>query len=152
MGVCYKGINSPLVTTSHHGIWKAGSRCPDVELVTAPGGKNTTLYSEVAYGKYIIISVGKHQAISSLFSRLAAMFIQVHPPSQPSAEISNLSPIQGLLEHCSHAGKQTKQFTGTWVSDDDSFLVLVRPDMYIAFAGSDVANCERSLRSWLLDQ
>lgn len=153
MGVCYEGIDSPRVTTSHLGIWKAGSRCPpDVELVTTPGGKKTRLYSEVTYGKYIVISVGKQQAMSSLFGELTVMFIDVHPHSPQSVQVSNLSPLQDLLGSSSNVCKQAKQFTGTWVSDDDSFMVLVRPDMYIAFAGSDVASCECSLRAWLLEQ
>lgn len=139
MGVCYADTTSPLVTASEHGIWRAGRRCPDIELITAGGLKATRLYSEVSYGKYITISVGKRQARGSWFAK-SAFCIDVLPSSVCASVEKTENRSKSSLDGC----KPVKQFTATWVSEEDTFTAVVRPDMYIAYVG-DVASCERYL-------
>ncbi|KAM3529594.1 hypothetical protein MY4038_005319 [Beauveria bassiana] len=126
MGVSYEAYGSPLVEQSEHGIWKAGFRCPD--MVIKPllsGGEEKRLYSEVSYGKYLLLSIGKAQAAKE--SELPVTRYSILPAgASPDATATNT-------------------FTGDWVTADDVFYVVVRPDMYIAFVSESLDACESHL-------
>lgn len=121
MGVSYESSGSPLVQASEHGIWRAGFRCPDMVIKPIAGGEERRLYSEVSYGKYMLLSVGKSSPEATGLDGSVMQYIIV--PAAASASSSN------------------KTFSGDWVSDEDCFHVVVRPDMYIAFVSEDINTC-----------
>lgn len=118
MGVAYSEFNSPLIVPSEVGIWKAGYRCPDVEVTPREGGDCRWLYTEAVYGKHLVLAIGNAQFDDLGFHDHTYRFdIASESASDQVAEIN------------------TKIFTADWVGKEDSFVVLVRPDMYVAYAG-----------------
>ncbi|KJZ69007.1 hypothetical protein HIM_11609 [Hirsutella minnesotensis 3608] len=128
MGVSYETFDSSLVWASEHGIWKAGHRCPDVALQTAYG-KNTQFYSETSYGKYHVLLIGSHPSSDVGHGDVAAIY-RISPAKTTSSE--------GSLS----AFGAARQFQANWAKDGDSFVVVVRPDMYIGYVGKDVDSCK----------
>ncbi|KAF4504423.1 hypothetical protein G6O67_007874 [Ophiocordyceps sinensis] len=125
MGVSYADFDSPLIRTSKHGIWTAGCPCPDVVLLNR--GRSTRLYSEVCYGKHLVLLIGNH-ASTEFGHQKAAVSYQIHPLGESTSEASG-----------------AKIFKADWASQEDSFVVVVRPDMYIGHVGKDAASCRRFL-------
>lgn len=118
MGVAYNEFNSPLVVPSEVGIWRAGYRCPDVEVTPIKGGDSRWLYKEAVYGKHLVLAIGNTQVADLGFHEHTYRFdIASEPASDRAAEVDN------------------KVFRADWVGKKDSFVVLVRPDMYVAYAG-----------------
>jgi hypothetical protein len=111
MGVNYNEFVTPLVQGAEQGIWKPGYRCPDVTLKT-DAGETTRLYAVVAYGHFIVLSIGK---------RISADLV-------PSV-VYNILP---------HETANQADFTANWVKAGDSLVVVVRPDMYVGYVGSGV--------------
>ncbi|KAM3547942.1 hypothetical protein MY1884_009377 [Beauveria asiatica] len=127
MGVSYEAYGSPLVEQSEHGIWKAGFRCPDMVIKPlSAGGEEKRLYSEVSYGKYLLLSVGKAQAAAKESALPVTRYSILSAGASPDATAVNT-------------------FTGDWVAADDVFYVVVRPDMYIAFVSESLDACESHL-------
>ncbi|OAA69644.1 Monooxygenase, FAD-binding protein [Cordyceps fumosorosea ARSEF 2679] len=126
MGVSYEACGSPLVEASQHGIWRAGFRCPDMVIKPLAGGEERRLYKQNDYGKYLLLSVGKPAA--SKDSSLPVTRYSVLPPQGAAADAS--------LDNA---------FTGDWVTAEDAFHVVVRPDMYIAFVSESLEACEAHL-------
>ncbi|GKU22323.1 unnamed protein product [Fusarium langsethiae] len=119
MGVNYSEFATPLVQGIEHGIWKPGYRCPDVVL-TATFGEITRLYQNVAYGEFIVLAIGK---------RLLNGFI--------SAAVYSILP-DGTTNGRTELDQDRdcdKTFTANWVKND-SAIVIVRPDMYVGYAGT----------------
>ncbi|ATY64540.1 aromatic compound monooxygenase yhj G [Cordyceps militaris] len=121
MGVSYEACGSPLIQPSEHGIWKAGFRCPDMVIKPLSGGETRRLYSDVRYGKYLLLSIGKTEAAKE----------SGHPVTKYS-----------ILAEGATVDARSDTFTGDWVAADDAFYVVVRPDMYIAFVSESLAACE----------
>lgn len=120
MGVAYDESGSPIVKASEAGIWKAGFRCPDVPLVS-DDKKETWLYKEVQYGKYLVLNIGL-PAVSDFGFNKHVTTIDVQKP-----------------------GSDATQFTGGWIQEDDSAMVVVRPDMYIGYVAKDAEDCKAYL-------
>lgn len=121
MGVAYDKCDSPVVTTSEAGIWKAGMRCPDVAMTPVAGGDSTWLYKQATYGKYLALSVGGPEPI------------EVGKDSHVYAiEINNTNSDKG-------------SFASDEVRSEDKAVVVVRPDMYIAYVAKDEADCKEYL-------
>lgn len=120
MGVAYDQCESPMVKASEAGIWKAGFRCPDVPLTSViDNTKETWLYKEVSYGKYLVLSIG-----------------------MPALEETNENVTNITVQRSS---SEAAAFTGDWVQDDDCALVVVRPDMYIGYVAKDADECRAYL-------
>lgn len=129
MGVAYDGMGSPIVETSEHGIWKAGKRCPDVVLSKLEGDGNVWLYSQVTYGKYLILAIGNHPEQALAHDDATVLF--------------NILPSSATPESISTSKIGT--FAADWADPDESFAVVVRPDMYIGYVGADIESCQRYL-------
>lgn len=127
MGVSYEACDSPLVQPSEHGIWKAGFRCPDMVIKPVSGGEERRLYAEASYGKYTLLSVGKET---------------------PFAGLGDLATSYSIFpESHSSGGDNKNTFSADWVTSEDAFYVVVRPDMYIAFVSEDVAACKSHIEA-----
>ncbi|KAK5996447.1 FAD-dependent monooxygenase terD-like protein [Cladobotryum mycophilum] len=136
MGVSYHGFGSPMVDESEHGFWKAGNRCPDVVLKKQQSGGHvdeTRLYSEVAYGKFIILAIGKA-------SEYAGDSAHVNV-----ATYINIVPHEASVSADATETETTKTFKAEWVTPEESYAIVIRPDMYIGHVGSDVRSCEQYL-------
>lgn len=136
MGVSYRESKSPIVIESEHDFWKAGNRCPDVVL-TPKGGAETRLYTETSYGKYLVLSVGKASTSEFGFEKSASRFDIL--PQSATVGAPSTEP-NGAAEQNSTAANESgnnKSFTADWIQDDDSFVVVVRPDMYIGYVGDE---------------
>lgn len=134
MGVSYDGISSPLVTESAAGIWKAGRRCPDIELFSSSCQTQANperLYSLVTYGRYLVLMIGGKENRSDVglgrFKDAASLFyIGPHRggPGQGNA-----------TEKITDSTVEPLHFSADFVSNSDSYTVVVRPDMYIGYVG-----------------
>ncbi|TLD33282.1 hypothetical protein PspLS_01534 [Pyricularia sp. CBS 133598] len=119
MGVMYDGMKSALVTEGDQmGIWKAGRRCPDV-LLSRPGEQETRLYSHVSYGKHLILGIGGIDT-GSEFADFSTRF----------------SLFSGAEAWQNSSVPETNSFVGEGINENDRFVVVVRPDMYIGFVGA----------------
>ncbi|CAH0040471.1 unnamed protein product [Clonostachys solani] len=143
MGVSYQDMNSPLVVESTHSFWTAGKRCPDVEVTDAPHGKTHRLYSAVEYGKYALLFVGKHPEGRVGYEKVASCYSILPRSSDDTAPVPQGSGEAGEQTLSREAGE--KVFEADWVTQEDSFVVVVRPDMYIGYVGTD----EQGWKSYL---
>ncbi|KAI9172557.1 Aromatic hydroxylase fmpF [Paramyrothecium foliicola] len=125
MGVSYHDMLSPLVADSSHGIWKAGYRCPDVVLRALGGDKPSWLYSEVEYGKFVVLFIGKPKTLPEEYGHLAVGFSIV--PAEPRS---------GKADNSKEVLAKISSFAADWVATEDGYAVVVRPDMYIGYAGT----------------
>ncbi|KAK7921486.1 FAD monooxygenase [Apiospora marii] len=142
MGVAYDGMGSPLVVESEQGIWKAGRRCPDLEVQFAsphfPGPTRDTyrLYETArsfGYGRFLLLVIGHHShaapTLDWQFRSVANAVTLVWPGAILSLTDPNKAPRGGF------------HYPGEWsfvtdaVGPDDSFMVVVRPDLYIGYVG-----------------
>lgn len=119
MGISYEGLSSPFVQESSHGIWRAGYRCPDFVLTNGSGNKRW-LYQIVSYGKFIIITVGADTGAPSRLPNLATK-ITLLPECADG----------GGSEKSASALEQNNTYTADWLKGDKSYVVAVRPDMYV---------------------
>ncbi|PTB65520.1 hypothetical protein BBK36DRAFT_1141478 [Trichoderma citrinoviride] len=129
MGVAYDGMESPAVQESEHGFWRAGKRCPDVVLSKLEVDGDVWLYSQVTYGKYLMLAIGNHPEQVLAYEDVAVLF--------------NVLPSSARAEGV--ATSKANTFTADWAEPNDSFAVLVRPDMYIGYVGADIESCQRYL-------
>ncbi|KKP02914.1 hypothetical protein THAR02_04979 [Trichoderma harzianum] len=129
MGVAYDGMGSPTVEESEHGIWKAGKRCPDVVLSTPESDGDIRLYSQVTYGKYLILAIGNHPE-QALDHQDAAVLFSILPSSATAESVVT---------------SKARTFTADWTEAGESYAVVVRPDMYIGYVGADIESCQRYL-------
>lgn len=120
MGVNYGEFVTPLVQGAELGIWKPGYRCPDVEM-TESSGKTSRLYENVSYGDFIVLVIGR---------RLPAISV-----SAPVYTILPNGSTNGYVD--SHQNRDgDKDFTADWVKNENSAIVIVRPDMYVGYVGT----------------
>jgi phenol 2-monooxygenase len=126
MGVSYDGMASPLVKESQHDIWNSGHRCPDIIIKPISGTEDTRLYTVASYGKFIVLFIGQHPEASFEYGSVAGSYHVSAAGDQRQVE--------------SEAEAETmtvgKRFTAQWVKAEDSFVVVVRPDMYIGYVAS----------------
>lgn len=119
MGVSYAGLSSPFVHESEVGIWQAGYRCPDVQLKLS-SGEQKWLYTIAAYGKFIVFCIGGHIDLGERYQNLVTVY----------------DILPGDAKVKSKTGSEA--FAADWVAkEEERFYVVVRPDMYVGFAGKD---------------
>uniref|UniRef100_A0A0D2XKQ1 FAD-binding domain-containing protein n=1 Tax=Fusarium oxysporum (strain Fo5176) TaxID=660025 RepID=A0A0D2XKQ1_FUSOF len=120
MGVNYSEFATPLIQGTELGIWKPGYRCPEV-VITGSSGKTSRLYENVSYGDFIVLAIGR---------RLPAISV--------SAPVYTILPNGSTNGHmgCHQNRDGDKNFTADWVKNEDSAIVIVRPDMYIGYVGT----------------
>ncbi|RAH64398.1 monooxygenase [Aspergillus aculeatinus CBS 121060] len=138
MGVSYLP-STPLVKTSSHADFVAGSRCPDLWVTDLPPTRlfatevenpevakwepsMTRLYEIFQYGKFKVFFLGKdapttweHQAVRL---QQKAEFWNVHASSQ---RVTSL----------------VYEYQAEWVDDAHEEVVVVRPDLYVGYVGKD---------------
>jgi hypothetical protein len=115
MGVDYGQFSTPLVHGLERGIWKPGYRCPDV-IITKGSGEATRLYSNVSYGRFIVLSIGTHLDIEPVSATIYTIL-----PKEMVSGGNGYSKCKDCDE----------TFTADWVEARTSHVVVVRPDMYI---------------------
>ncbi|KAH8883578.1 FAD binding domain-containing protein [Thozetella sp. PMI_491] len=127
MGVSYDGTGSRLIVESERGIWKAGKRCPDV-LLTPRGARDARrLYSMVPYGRHLVLRIGSEQGCRCCFKDVATHYTLARPDAAALVAANNHAAAQ--------PGPSPWVFESDMVGPEDSFVVVVRPDMYIGFVG-----------------
>lgn len=124
--MAYNDCDSPLVQPSARGMWKAGFRCPDVIISPFEGGEARRLYSEVSYGKYIVLALGMAAVNVGFPGTVSQMSIV--------GKHSALGKISG-----------DSVYTSEWVDEEKAGFVVVRPDMYISCVADDLESCRRHL-------
>ncbi|KAK8094772.1 hypothetical protein PG997_001457 [Apiospora hydei] len=125
MGVNYDGLDSPLIAASEQGIWKAGKQCPDLELMPCFSTRlergELRLYAMVThtinYGSFLLLDVGTK-------SHDAYAFYGGGRVGESAGE-GNAGFTKPELE----------AFESEVVNPEDSFTVVVRPDMYVGYVG-----------------
>ncbi|KAJ0326660.1 hypothetical protein COL922a_013570 [Colletotrichum nupharicola] len=116
MGVSYDGTGSPLVEGTTAGFWTAGRRCPHVYLTPSSEQEPKRLYELVAgkYGKHLVLKIGRQEASGAA----------------PADGLKDVARFFRVIPH-----KAEPLFSAEWVGEDDEFVVVVRPDMYIGYVG-----------------
>ncbi|KKY39682.1 putative fad monooxygenase [Diaporthe ampelina] len=120
MGVSYDEVGSELIHVSSRGLWIAGKRCPDLELApVADAPKEATrLYSIVDYGKYLVLAIGGQAE------------------EQSTSNFKDVARVLSLLPAASGAPRPSGEaFRSGVIGPDESFTVVIRPDMYIGYVG-----------------
>ena len=125
MGVSYDGLGSELISESERGIWKAGKRCPDIYL-SRVGGNTKRLYSMLSYGKFVVLSIGGRQGCHRYFADVCT-----HLTLLPG--VSRQEDANGHSEGAPPV--ECNIFSSDVVVEDQDFVVVVRPDMYIGYVG-----------------
>ncbi|WEW55603.1 hypothetical protein PRK78_001034 [Emydomyces testavorans] len=121
MGVGYHDLGSPAIRESEVGIWKAGRACPDIPL-TVPGASEAQyLYSMVTYGKYLVLVAGHHGSHFNSFTDLVR-WLRILPIVEEQNYHLN--------------GESASSYFADVVKEGENYAVVVRPDMYIAYAGT----------------
>lgn len=122
MGVSYDEVGSELIHVSSRGLWIAGKRCPDLELTPVAGTSQeaTRLYSIVDYGKYLVLSIGGQLEEGS------------------TSKFGDITRALTLLPASSDGAPQPtgEAFRSELIGADESFTVVIRPDMYIGYVGT----------------
>ena len=124
MGVSYDGLGSELISESERGIWKAGKRCPDIYL-SQSGSDTMRLYSMLSYGKFVVLAIGGPQGCHGHFTDVCT-----HLTLLPDA-----SREKHANGYSKEAPTEEKIFSSDVVTDDQTLVVVVRPDMYIGYVG-----------------
>ncbi|KAK7423359.1 hypothetical protein QQX98_001150 [Neonectria punicea] len=128
LGVSYDGLSSPLVKESQHDIWKAGDRCPDIIMTPASGVESIRLYTMATYGKFLVLFIGKHLESAFDYGSVTDSY-HILPADEQTEQQGQTGEFQTTAVG--------KRFTADWVKVEDSFVVVVRPDMYIGYVTSD---------------
>ncbi|KAF2759538.1 FAD monooxygenase [Pseudovirgaria hyperparasitica] len=111
MGVNYAGIGSAMIKDSETGLFKAGNRMPDLWVKTA-GKDHERLYSKFSYGHFVMVRIGGGKG--------------VEVPSE--VEVVTVGPSKEPGESA---------LSASWVRQEDRYVVVVRPDMYVGYVGSE---------------
>ncbi|KAH6674038.1 FAD monooxygenase [Plectosphaerella plurivora] len=140
MGVSYDAVGSALVRDSSVGIWKAGHRCPDVYLTPAlKQGGARRLYSILSrgYGKHLILRIGQHDDVG----RGGSEEDTEHRAGSHRARTFRILPRDAAGKDAA-TSPSVEVFWADWVRASDNHTVVVRPDMYVGFVGSDEGAAE----------
>ncbi|EAS34804.3 FAD monooxygenase [Coccidioides immitis RS] len=121
MGIAYHDLGSPAVRESEVGIWKAGRACPDILLTTPGASESRYLYSIVTYGKYMVLVAGDHGGHFNTFKSLVR-WLRILPKADE--------------QNCHLNGESELSYLAEVVKEGENYAIVVRPDMYIAYAGT----------------
>ncbi|KAI1658649.1 FAD binding domain-containing protein [Daldinia decipiens] len=124
MGVSYDWTGSELIEDSEQNIWKAGKRCPDIQLIGVGTNEVVRLYSITSYGKYLVLFVGESGVLQSFRDICTYLILR--------AGASVQAPVNG---HSNGSQDEPRIFSSDIVTTQDNFIVVVRPDMYIGYVG-----------------
>lgn len=121
MGIAYDNLESPAIRESETGLWKAGNPCPDFEI-KIPGSpeEGKWFYQVIEYGKYRVLVSGDHGGNFGKFNDLVAWHKLV-PKADGRRDLN---------------GESASTFLTDIVKTGEEFAVVVRPDMYIGYAGT----------------
>ena len=119
MGVAYDKTGSALIEESEYGIWKAGKRCPDIEISSGGSADGIRLYSTIVYGQFSIMSIGN--PLKQTWPELPVTLARytVLPPGQGGDSSIGLT------------------FTSTDVRPGERYVAVARPDTYLGYVGSE---------------
>ncbi|KAI0169582.1 FAD binding domain-containing protein [Hypoxylon sp. FL1284] len=146
MGVSYYSIGSPLVVESERGIWKAGRRCPDLTLISprlAEGQpqKRQRIYSVARYGQFLMLDIGGSKDAGQALERYRPMADVLTLKRAASCAANGDRDTNGSAVGSGLANGQDDHhcqiFESDLVTSDESFTVVVRPDMYIGYVGDN---------------
>ncbi|KAF2137130.1 uncharacterized protein K452DRAFT_302277 [Aplosporella prunicola CBS 121167] len=129
MGVTYDA-NTPVVQGSPAGIFVPGHRAPDIYLHADESDvEGTRLYQMVSYGKFLVFSL-RGQAWC--------------PPEAPWAEWVETWDVSSKAKLNRNAVRRFARLSSVGVTKDtpveigNADFVVIRPDMYVGYAGSDL--------------
>ena len=140
MGISYENLSSPLIHESRHGMWRAGHRCPDVPLVHGGSGGERWLYDLVTYGRFLVLSMGDRNRNSNGLGPASHQDLITVYDIQPATSKNDRPPRTD--------DKDGQVFRAEWLREDDRFVVIVRPDMYIGLVTGDWADVGRWFEVW----
>ena len=122
MGITYENLESPVIHDSEYGLWKAGRPCPDFQI-KIPGSPDDGkwFYQAVEYGKFRVLVSGEHSGDFGKFNDLVVWHKLVNREKGQQTVLN---------------GESSSTYLTDIVKADDEFAVVVRPDMYIAYAGT----------------
>ncbi|KAK7947914.1 uncharacterized protein PG986_008800 [Apiospora aurea] len=146
MGVNYDGLNSPLIAASEQGIWKAGKQCPDLELTPCFTSRlesgELRLYAMVThtinYGSFLLLDVGtkSHDPYAFYGGGWVRQLIKaVHLVCPATAAAAREGGASAGEDNAGFIKPELEAFESEVVNPDDSFTVVVRPDMYVGYVG-----------------
>ncbi|KAI6755956.1 hypothetical protein HG530_011692 [Fusarium avenaceum] len=116
MGISYENLLSPAIRDSNYGLFTAGRPCPDLYL-TLDGQLNTSrLYSMVEYGKYLVLAIGD-QPLPKVKLSKSVVWLSIQAQTNVGKPTANLG---------------NKTYCTNFVSQNDKYTVIVRPDMLLA--------------------
>ncbi|PYH87525.1 monooxygenase [Aspergillus ellipticus CBS 707.79] len=130
MGVAYPPT-TPLVHDSKHGDFTAGHRCPDVWVTELPATSHhptldeparRRLYELFGYGKFKVLFIGKQDPAA--FEAQAIEW-------QQQVEVWHIHSQNERLSTLIH------EYSADWVTPDEEAVVVVRPDLYVGYVGTD---------------
>ncbi|KAH0593056.1 hypothetical protein MHUMG1_09303 [Metarhizium humberi] len=119
MGINYGDCGSELVEESGTGAWKAGYPCPDFDVVIPGETDAQRLYSLTTYGNFIFLVVGHVGHSLGTFRHLVTNIRLVPKHTHPIRVNGNATRGRPVV------------YATNFVSDEDSFCAVIRPDMYI---------------------
>lgn len=141
MGIAYDWVGSELIqqpsgdkTTSQlPPCWVAGRRCPDLHLVPVGGQDGgARVYSLAEYGKYIVFLFGEANLETDTTTWPAAASNATFYKVLPNAPDTGVVLKKGVYTVSEPAAVADGSGSSSGL---DSFAVVVRPDMYIGYAG-----------------
>ena len=83
------------------------------------------LYSMLSYGKFVVLAIGGPQGCHGYFTDVCTHLTLL--PDAPREKHAN--------GHSKEAPVEDNVFSSDIVPDDQTFMVVVRPDMYIGYVG-----------------
>ncbi|KAF2087670.1 putative monooxygenase [Saccharata proteae CBS 121410] len=128
MGVNYP-LGSQVVQGKASGIFVPGHRTPDVYLHCRKSGETKRLYTLVSYGKFIVLSL---KGISWTPPTTASEYVETWYVSEavdsPASEPTNAF------------ARMTADGADAAVDVGNEEFIVIRPDMYTGYGGSDVSS------------
>lgn len=149
MGINYRDCGSSEILVHHQhqgsekGPWKAGYPCPDFD-VTQVGDATTThhqrFYTRTSYGSYLLLTAGnatmddtnldhhRHDRDGGAAHAFGPLVTRIRLVPQKRVTAASVDT------HATDGGSLI--YATNFVSSEDSFAAVVRPDMYIAYVGT----------------
>ena len=109
-----------MIRESQAGIFTSGCACPDVFLTPHGHTEPVRLYETVEYGKFLVLVVGEDGGHLGKFKDVAR-WLRVRPSQGAKLQLSN--------------GDADCTYGADFAKEGDSYAVVVRPDMYVSYAG-----------------